>query len=434
MPPIFLTKLSNKPEVLSNQTLIVPAAARQLEPYHQLNRIFSADRRVILTAKPVKGYRVLQEYTVISQGDQGFYLIPTGTSDMVRRAFQMIAPETWVDRMTRQVALQSMTNGFVPPYLRRLYWCVRDDVDVTETEELFLLSFLRDQFNDHQIEFSIHVETHADGTQTPHIVAIDPNGKALGYIHIGTDDTTNTRILNDAHILNLLAGENFRSFDMPRVLHESRWYDHRIAVQSIPAEKTVRAPGDFQPFYRDMLLDLSHGYRRQQPLEINQFWLNMLYRVERVQAGRDYDLLHEGVANIVERLGNKMLPFHVSHGNFVPHNVEKQSHNGRAFLYNWHDAALEKPVGWDIFHFFTETLRQQDRPANDAVTSLSPDGQLYPHLQTHVRHMHLMSDATPALFTLYLVDRLCDEHNRQDIEANYIRDMLEHTLETKRSA
>jgi hypothetical protein len=434
MPPIFLTKISDKPEVLSSRTAAMPIAARQLEPFQWLNNIFSADRRVVLTTKPLKGYRVLQEYAVITLSADSFYLMPVGTPETVRRAFQMYTPETRLEHLMRQINLQALVRGVVPPHLRRVYWCVRDDVDYASFEDLFLLSHLRDQLDDHRIEFAIHVKTDADGKRIPHIIAIDPNGQTVGYVHIGVDEVSNTRILNDTHILNLLASENFRSFDMPRVLHESRWLNYRVAVQSVPTDATYQAPHDFQPFYRDVLFDLSKGYRRQKPLEINQFWLDMLYRVEGVRAGRDYDLMHQGVSTIVERLGNKMLPFHVSHGNFVPSNVEKQSHSGRPFLYNWHDASLEKPVGWDIFHFFTETMRQGNRSADDAVTALSPDGELHKHLQTHMRRMHLQADATHALFTLYLVDRLCDEHTSQNETGNYLRDMLEHNLQVKRSA
>lgn len=435
MPPILLARITD------NQTTTAtrPAAASDeyigahFEALKHLNHILSKGDDVTLTTRPMPGYRVLQAFAFLYMRDASSYLVPLDPAPVVQAAFNLYEAETVRSRLLRRITLHALTRGIVPPNVHRLYWMVPQSMPARQQPEVFLLDYLRQRLNTPELQFSIKLGPDGSAFQ-PVIQAIQPDGQVVGTINLSWDAGSNTHVLNNARTLQVLAGQRFQGFDMPCVLDETRWYQHRICVQSQPDSPTVEAPTHFEPRFRDALLEISQRGRNRQHLETNPYWLNLLYRVENTAGSQDYDLLHEGIALIVERLGNAMIPFHAAHGRFSPANAVQQVGTGRLFITNWQHAQLEAPVGKDIFHFFIDTLYRQGATPAQTITALRPDGDAHLPIRVYLRRMHVMADALYALLTLHLVDEIAAPADDNPAFTDHLRQMLKVLLQEKPAA
>jgi len=104
-------------------------------------------------------------------------------------------------------------------------------------------------------------------------------------------------------------------------------------------------------------------------------------------------------------LGERSLPFHLSHGDFTPWNAQRL--NEQLFLFDWEYAGWEAPPGYDLFHFTVQTARLLNKRSPWQTWKLIQPGETAGRwVAGHLESLGVSGVEVEPLFLLYILERL----------------------------
>lgn len=236
--------------------------------------------------------------------------------------------------------------------------------------------------------------TRARANRKPVIQALDPAGRPVGFIKVGTNELTRRLVRHEADALTRLAQHDL-TVTLPRVLACESWRDLTLLFLS-----PLDLAGSSSPRPADLLHGAREiaavGRREDLPLRESSFWHELGGDLAVRSDGRSRELARAWTRLDAE-LGDLRLPVGASHGDFAPWNAAR----GRAGLMLWdlERFRAEVPVGWDLVHCDLQTRIL--RPG------LAPDDTIEArraHAASLLAPLGLTAEQSSLVFASYLVD------------------------------
>lgn len=181
----------------------------------------------------------------------------------------------------------------------------------------------------------------------PVLMLVSPDGRVLGYAKIGNNSLTRDLVRHEAEVLSSFVGREQRlSFDVPQVLHHSRFHDLEVLVVSC-------LPGGGRPnrvaARRAMREIAAFSGPEAMELAVSPFWLRMHERIAALSAENMSVRTIAATADTVgARLGHEQLLFGGWHGDWTPWNMVE--HDNRLAVWDWERSTGTAPVGLDAVH------------------------------------------------------------------------------------
>ena len=336
------------------------------------------------------------DYRMLSLMDGRGFILSVRPRRHAHLALQLYSPQRRKAIVGKAVLSFGMRWGLAQPFLRKLPTKERGDgsegVDVSAS----LLDHLEEILAAENLSFAI-----STGTPGPHrkpvIQAATRQGQVLAYAKIGWNEPTATLVLNEARALQRMAGAHPETFHAPRLLHVGRWKDARFSVQSAPRGHLSQAPRDLSPEYMTSLREFRHIGTVFLPLVKSDFWADLLRSYDALKDDYHRRMVAQGLEAVERRLRGQALPFHPTHGDFVPWNA--QLVDGRLYLFDWEYARQQGLPGYDLIHFLVSTwaLVRRWRPAR-IVKEVLRRGSAWTSIGVE-------PDAALPLLLLYLLER-----------------------------
>jgi len=318
------------------------------------------------------------------------YLLPIQSTNAFRRALTLYSAQSFKG-LVGKAALNffSRFNLPLPGVLR---------VELKE-EKNSLFQTAREIFGRNDLVFGISL-----GTPGPHrkpvVQVLSKAGNVLGYIKVGWNEPTKKLVRNEAEKLRYLEGKVL-PFITPHILFEGKEHDRFLLVQSTPFDQFIPASTKWDAIYEQALSGLAPLKSKTLYLEESAFWKSIKERASLVRESYLHDNLIKFMDEILRKLGDKKIPFHLAHGDFTPWNISVM--NRKPYLFDWEYAMDEAPAGYDLFHwaFQTEYLVYHKKP-HEIINSL---GEISTQVTAYWNAIGLQA-ASHDLFILYLIDRL----------------------------
>jgi len=229
-------------------------------------------------------------------------------------------------------------------------------------------------------------------------------GRILCYVKVGWNEETSSIIRNETYFLKKLE-HPFQNFIIPKIIYSGEWEGRYLCIQSTIEGITKSADKNINLQYLKILKELFYFHSKSSSLQESVFWNKIYNRTEKINNNYYYHILKCGIKTAQELIGNEVIPFHFCHGDFTPWNVKII--NEHLLLFDWEYAELESLPGWDLFHFFSQTMRFLNKfSPHQIYKSFQKDQNIYEHIIIHLHAINISKDFIRPLLILYFVDRL----------------------------
>jgi len=332
------------------------------------------------------------------------YLIPLQSSKLASRGLSVYNAQGLKAKLLKQFLKAGLGSGILPPFLPKFSPSQAGDSSGGGGIDRFLLDRLAAQFNGEKVAFAVSLGTPG-AHRKPVIQIMDYQGEILGYAKIAGSENTIELIENEADTLRSLSRLEVSSFIFPRLIHSGRWNGSAVCIQSSPGEKSRPAPKEMVPAYLAILKELAEVNPQQLTLDASGYWKEILNRSERLQNPYYAHVLEQGILKIQEWVGKEKVYFHFRHGDFASWNMKRVG--AKVFIFDWEYASPEAPAGWDLFHFWVQTLSllRKWKPGK-IYRAFEQDERFRRSLIDYLQHLGLDHQQIHPLLLLYLLERL----------------------------
>ena len=329
------------------------------------------------------------------------YLIPLNSHRAAVAGLSLYSPQKPRARLLKSVLSAGLRSGIARHFLPRV------NLDLQELEK-----HLEQVFGEQNLSLAISL-----GASGPHrkpvVQVVSQKGEILGYVKVGWNRETRILVQNESRILQHLQ-EKKLSFLVPHVLLAGDWQGRFVCVQSSPPHQTRPAPKKWNYLYDKALKEMASLGIERKKLSESDFWKQLRDRV--CQIGSNYwrRTLEGFMEQILSRLGDRELSFHLAHGDFAPWNTLLAG--GQLYLYDWEYTLESAPAGCDLFHFAVQRALLVEGKTPGGILSAVKETL---HQAQDYRQIINMDDlAWAAVFELYLFNQLILENRAQAIKTH----------------
>ncbi len=281
-----------------------------------------------------------QRFLYLPLPDGRGYLLPTGSRQAAVQGLDLYQPQKTTARGLKKLVQWGLRGRVARLLLRKV------EIDLAA-----LLDFLGEVFAHEDLTVAASL-----GTPGPHrkpvLQVLTAEGEVLGYVKVGWNAATQALVRNEAEVLRTLQ-EKERPFLTPQVRFAGEWEGRFLCVQSPPPRGAGPAPRMWGSLYQQALEGMASLGVTRRRLVTSDFWQRLEQRVAQMPAGYRKRTLLQEMKRIQQAWGDQVFPFHLAHGDFAPWNAQVM--DGWLYLYDW-EYAEEMPAGYDLFHFWTQTL------------------------------------------------------------------------------
>jgi len=301
----------------------------------------------------------------------------------------------------------SYSFGMSGRLMKTVRFAVPSGVNSEDAEEMILFDYLKERLGIHNPDFAVSLGTPGSDRK-PVIQIQDGAGVVAGYAKVGWNEATNGRMKNEADTLRRFAAESFDNFNIPEVMDAGDWRGRYVTVLSPPEGELGGAPEALSETYVSVLKELAGYNLTAHRLKESPFWAAAKKKLKAVSSNYYRNILEQKVVPLVEgKYGDRVLPFHQSHGDFAPWNAYLA--DGRLFLYDWEHSSPYSPAGRDLFHFITQTNFLLENK-NSYELYKSALNETYNDLAGgYWEKIEADKNTAKILFLLYLTERLVSE-------------------------
>jgi thymidylate kinase len=323
------------------------------------------------------------------------YLIPLNSRKAAVTGLSLYSPQKTKARLLKKGLSVGLRLGIAQYLLPKV------NLDLREFKK-----FLEEVFCEKDLSLAISL-----GAPGPHrkpvVQVMSQKGEILGYVKVGWNRETRILVQNESRILKHLQGKKL-SFLVPHVLLAEDWQGRFVCVQSSPPHQTRPAPKKWNYLYDEALKEMASLGIERKKLSESDFWKQLRDRV--CQIGNHYwrRTLEGFMEQILSRLGDRELPFHLAHGDFTPWNTLLT--DGQLYLYDWEYTLESAPAGYDLFHFAVQRALLVEGKTPGGVLSAVKETL---HQAQNYRQLIKIDDLSwTTAFEVYLVHRLVSELDR----------------------
>jgi hypothetical protein len=323
---------------------------------------------------------------------------------LASKGLDVYNPQRFKAKLSKQLLKLGFVSSVLLPLLPKYSLDRGGDSSANNGIDRLLLQRLSAEFEDEEVVFAVSLGTPGVHRK-PVIQIMNRRGTILGYAKIAGNETTGHLIENEANTLRLLARLNPSSFIFPRLMYNGQWNNSTICIQSSPDGKNKPAPGEMMPAYMAVLKELAKVNSQHLSLDASTYWKEILRRSERIQNPYYAHVVEQGLLKIKEWLGTEKIYFHFRHGDFAPWNMKQI--NQKIFVFDWEYASPEAPAGWDLFHFWIQTLWLLNKwKPGKIYQAFQQDNGVRFSLVDYLQRIGLDYHHIHPLLLIYLLDRL----------------------------
>jgi hypothetical protein len=323
------------------------------------------------------------------------YLIPLNSHRAAVAGLSLYSPQKTKARLLKKGLSVGLRLGIAQYLLPKV------NLDLREFKK-----FLEEVFCEKDLSLAISL-----GTPGPHrkpvMQVVSQKGEILGYVKVGWNRETRILVQNESRILQHLQ-EKKLSFLVPHVLLAGDWQGRFVCVQSSPPHQTRPAPKKWNYLYDEALKEMASLGIERKKLSESDFWKQLRDRV--CQIGNNYwrRTLEGFMEQILSRLGDRELSFHLAHGDFAPWNTLLAG--GQLYLYDWEYTLESAPAGYDLFHFAVQRALLVEGKTPGGI--LSAVKETLHQAQNYRQLIEIDDSAWTTALGVYLVHRLVSELDR----------------------
>lgn len=332
------------------------------------------------------------------------YLIPLQSPKLASRGWSVYNAQGLKAKLLKQLLKTGLGSGLLPPFLPKFSLSRAGEYSDSGGIGGLLLDHLAAQFAGQEAAFAVSLGTPG-AHRKPVVQIMNRRGKILGYAKIAGNEKTIELIENEANTLRFLSQINVPAFIFPRLIHSGRWNGSAVCIQSSPGENSKPAPKEMIPAYLAILKELAKVNAQQLTLADSEYWKKLLSQSRRVQNPYYAHVLEQGILKIQEWGGTEKIYFHFRHGDFAPWNMKLVK--DKIFIFDWEYASPEAPAGWDLFHFWVQTLwlLKKWKPGK-IYHAFQQDNRVRRSLIDYLQQLGLDHQQIHPLLLLYLLERL----------------------------
>lgn len=349
------------------------------------------------------------------KGGRG-YLLPAGKIS-AQRALDLYNARTRKAKALKLCIGASYSCGMSGQVMKSVRLTAPSDINAEDAKETVLFGYLKERLGIENPYFAVSLGTPGPDRK-PVIQIQDGAGLVAGYAKVGWNAATNGRMKNEADTLQNFSKKSFDTFNLPEVIDAVDWRGRYVTVLSPPEGDLGAAPEALSETYVNVLKELAVYNLTAHRLNESPFWDAAKEKVKNISSGYNRNILEQKVMPLIEkRYGDRLLPFHQSHGDFAPWNTYIV--NGRLFLYDWEHSSPDSPAGRDLFHFVTQTNFLLENTNSYELYRTVPADTYNGLTEGYWEQIEADENSANILFLLYLTGRLVSEAsgNAQSFES-----------------
>jgi hypothetical protein len=258
-------------------------------------------------------------------------------------------------------------------------------------------------------EVGLHVAAGTPGGhRKPVVQVVDPHGRILAYAKVGWDPGTVELVRHEEQMLRSFGELPLHSALVPVVTGSGFWQGRYVLLlEPFPRAGRDQASFELGAQHIEFLEELEKrhaGPALVRGLEIRE----QVAIAARELRDKGFNLEALLVGDVPGRLiaDEQAVPFAPCHGDFVPWNVRRVG--SRLLVVDWEDARQMAPMGYDMFHWVTQTTGLLRRESGRQVLArLGLRGRSDEAIRLFRTRADLSMTEIETLFALYLIDRLC---------------------------
>jgi thymidylate kinase len=349
----------------------------------------------------------VKEFGRLSLGDGRGYLIPLEAGGVGLRALDLYNAQSLKASFAKALFATGLRFGMGRRLMSTVHLIARRGSASPQGAHGLILEYLTNVLQREDLSFGISV-----GTPGPHrkpvLLVLGGDGHPLAYVKVGSGRVSNALVQREAETLHFLAAHPCHSFSAPAVLHSGWWNGHYLVIQSTPHGERKATVGDRRIRYLDIPKELAALDTRWMPLAESELWEDMRLRIHEVPNTYYRDTLERGVRKAEDRLKAERLPFHFSHGDFVPWNTRYDGE--KIFVFDWEYSREAGLPAEDVFHFHFQEMRCLARRDIEYIyEAFLKDRALRARVDAHIAGLGLVGIPVEFLFFLYRLDQLATE-------------------------
>ncbi len=182
---------------------------------------------------------------------------------------------------------------------------------------------------------------------------IDDTGQTVGFVKMAMSDEGERALRAESVNLELVRSLSIHPVIAPEVISLQTWNNHLTLLMTpllpVAADEQTHMPE------REMLNFAMSSGRTTLPLGRSPAVARLRRDIESLPTGNAQEQLGAAISRLLERYGDRLLPFGCWHGDWVPWNMAWAG--ARVQLWDWEHFEEGVPVGWDILHYQAQHLR-----------------------------------------------------------------------------
>ena len=339
-------------------------------------------------------------YGLIAFGDGRGYLVPLDSSRVGVAALELYAPMTLRGRLAKLAMRAGLKHGVLQPRLPKVMLGLSSGASGQGVTIRELFRYLRETVASDDVSFAIYL-----GTPGPHrkpvVQVTDRTGRMLAYAKIGWNEPTRELVQNEEDTLRRLRSFSFSTFQIPRVLGYAILSRFSVLVLGSSHGRVRRHPRALNEIV-PALVELANCEVSEESLPGSGFAQALLRRIPGLRpigkfGSEQLELLGIALRISLEQLGDILIPFVWTHGDFSPWNLMLLDPQGSLLALDWERARPRFLPGWDLFYFALEGMGLE-RVSALAQALNSTEARLY------FDRLGVGSNLVSPLFSSFLID------------------------------
>lgn len=322
-----------------------------------------------------EGYDQFRYFVALPSRRTPRWLLPFERTSGMLRGTEIYVPHRWLPRTLKRMLVRLTKLGCTswlrpgillaskgPLWLEALVRAV-----VGEPQPIFALSFGRQA-----AVRKLTVQVMRTPDKQPNNGQRQTAHEILGYMKIPLTDLSVSRVRHEAATLERLWNFSALKKHIPRVLYAGNWNETFVLFQS-PLDGNL-GPTRLNGIHTEFLGTLGSVHRVERPGQalIDKVGANW-EKVAPMLGAPWQELGCEVLARATRAIGDKMLPFVVTHGDFAPWNT-RVGPTKELLLFDWESADWEAPTTWDAAHFEVLTASSSLRKTREYQVADVPSG------------------------------------------------------------
>lgn len=310
-------------------------------------------------------HRVVEQYAVAPSRRTPRYLLPIDSPRAVSASFttHLSTPSRRSRELGRGIALAWRSGAGERLVRSRLTVGVDRSVPDSELGNWLLLRHLGNELGRAGL-VAVWPIRRAMPNAKPTARLLDASGDAVGYLKVGWSDPTRALVVNEARVLEKLAGR-VGDLMVPNVLTSGEWNGLRyVVVSPLPAVKPLLVPPEESA--ARLLAVAGTGLAGEAQLDTSAWAVSVRERLEEAEANEPVaaGMLRTWLDQLVAE--PRIMGFGRWHGDWIPWNLGAARTGPVAW--DWEYSADSVPVGFDLAHwYFQRALVPHDATLEGAV-------------------------------------------------------------------